>query len=227
MKRALGWTYVFAVAGMLGLANIAAAQDKADDWVPLFNGSDLKGWKQLNGTATYEVKDGMIIGTTAEGSPNSFLCTEKLYGNFDLSFEVKVDDRLNSGVQIRSESKKDYKDGRVHGYQCEIATNGTAGLIYDEARRGKWLNTPDEQELAKSKKAFKNGEWNQYRVVCDGRTIRTWVNGIPISNVEDDMTPTGFIGLQVHSFKGDSPATVMWRNVRIKEIKAAPAPAVQ
>jgi hypothetical protein len=126
-----------------------------------------------------------------------------------------VDDRLNSGVQIRSESKPDYKNGRVHGYQVEIAAGGGSGFIYDEARRGWLTNTRDTKD---SREAFQPGKWNTYRILCKGDTIMTWVNGVPVSHIEDDVTKKGFIGLQVHSFKGDSPAKVAWRNIRIKKL---------
>jgi len=182
-------------------------------WVDLFNGRDLAGWTQKNGTARYEVRDGTIVGTTVKGSPNSFLCTEKLYGDFELEFEVKVDSRLNSGVQIRSNSFREYRDYRVHGYQVEISTNGNAGFIYDEARRG-WLSKDRSDERARA--AFKDGQWNKYNVVCRGDSIKTWVNDVPVANVTDGMTKLGFIGLQVHAFGGDTPAKVAWRNIRIK-----------
>ena len=71
------------------------------EWVSMFDGESLDGWTQINGTAEYEVQEGVIIGTTVEGSPNSFLCTEKTYIDFELEFDVQVDSRLNSGVQIR------------------------------------------------------------------------------------------------------------------------------
>jgi len=187
--------------------------DDGDGWVSLFNGKNLDGWQQINGTAKYEVRDGTIVGTTAEGSPNSFLCAEKHYSDFELEFEVKVDPRLNSGVQFRSNSFKEYQNGRVHGYQVEIATNN-AGRIYDEARRARWLDENGNAE--KARQAFKVDEWNAYRVVCVGDSIKTWVNGAPIANVVDSVTKKGFIGLQVHSFRGDTPAQVRWRNIRIK-----------
>ncbi len=187
-----------------------------EGWISLFNGENLEGWEQINGKADYKVEDGVIVGTTAEGSPNSFLCTKKHYENFELVFEVLLDSRLNSGVQIRSNSFEEYRNGRVHGYQVEIATNGTAGFIYDEARRG-WLSKDRSDQ--KAQKAFKDGEWNHYRVVCIGDTINTWVNDVPVANVKDSMTPSGFIGLQVHSFRGDSPAWVKWRNLLIRELK--------
>jgi len=206
-------------AGLTGLTggHPCRAEDTDDGWVALFDGKTLNGWRQINGTATYKVDEGTILGTTAEGSPNSFLCTEKLYGDFELEFEVKLDSRLNSGVQIRSNSFPEYHNGRVHGYQVEIATGGNAGRIYDEARRNKWLD--EQRENDEARKAFKPDEWNKFRVVCKGPSIKTWVNDVPVADMADDMTATGFIGLQVHSFGGDPPAWVRWRNIRIKELK--------
>ncbi len=91
-----------------------------DGFVPLFDGKTLEGWTQRNGLATYRVEEGTVVGRTAKNSPNSFLCTNKAYCDFELLFEVKVDEGLNSGVQIRSRSSKDYNDERVHGPQVEI-----------------------------------------------------------------------------------------------------------
>lgn len=185
-------------------------------WVSLFDDKTLDGWKQINGTAKYSVDQGTIIGWTAKGSPNSFLCTTRTYGDFVLEFEVKVDPRLNSGVQIRSESKSDYQNGRVHGYQVEIAVNGLPGYVYDEARRAKFLN--ENTDRKKAMDAFRDGEWNHYRVVCKGDSIQTWINGVPLENLTDSMTKEGFIGLQVHAFNDDTPAWVRWKNIRIKEL---------
>ena len=191
----------------------AADKESQEGWVELFNGQDLTGWNQKNGTATYVVKDGTILGTTAKGSPNSFLCTDKDYANFILEFDVKVDPRLNSGVQIRSSSLKEYKKGRVHGYQCEIATNGNAGYIYDEGTHNGWISNP-----VKRHQHFKNEDWNHYRIVADGGKVETFINGEKITEVNHSRDVAGFIGLQVHSFRGDSPAWVQWRNIRLKEL---------
>jgi len=186
-------------------------------WVSLFNGKDLEGWEQINGKAKYEAKDGAIVGTSVLNSPNSFLCTKKKYGDFELEFEVKVDPRLNSGVQIRSESKPEYNKGRVHGYQVEIAVGGFSGGIYDEARRGKFLNA--EKPSAEVHKLLKKEEWNKYRIVCQGDRIQTWVNGVQVTDLRDAMTPSGFIGLQVHGVgKLEDPLVVQWRNLRLREL---------
>jgi len=205
-------SYGFCLAILILSAAVASADE---GWVSLFDGKTLDGWHQLNGTAKYEVVDDAIKGTTAEGSPNSFLCTKKDYCNFELEFEVLLDSRLNSGVQIRSQSLPEYRNGRVHGYQVEISTNGNAGFIYDEARRG-WLSK--DRDNKEAREAFKKDQWNHYRIVCNGDSMKTWVNGVPVADLKDGMTPCGFLGLQVHAFRGDKPAWVMWRNLRIKEL---------
>lgn len=220
-------TIVLAVAMLLGgVVHQSFSQKSKDGWEYLFNGKDLTGWKQLNGKAKYEVKDGVIVGTSTLNTPNSFLTTEKNYGDFILETEVMVDDKLNSGIQIRSLSKPDYMDGRVHGYQIEIdpSARGWAAGIYDEARRG-WLYPGDLNPEAKT--AFKNNQWNKYRIEAIGNHIQTFLNGVPVAHLIDDMTPSGFISLQVHSIKNADQAgtQVKWKNVRIKttDLKLTPA----
>ncbi len=196
----------------------ALADDKGE-FTALFNGKDLKGWTQKNGTATYRVEKDAIAGKTVEGSPNSFLCTDKDYSDFELKFEVKVDDQLNSGVQIRSHSKKEFNNGRVHGPQVEIATNGTAGFIYGEALGTGWLSK--DRSNPKAKAAFKKGEWNKYRVLAVGKSIKTWINGVPVADLIDEKSgkTSGFIGLQVHGIrKGTGPFEVRWRNILLKDL---------
>jgi Domain of Unknown Function (DUF1080) len=197
----------------------------AQNWTNLFDGKTLKGWKQLNGKATYEVKNGMIVGTTVANTTNSFLATEKDYGDFILELDLKVADAMNSGVQFRSLSKADFKDYRVHGYQMEVDPTDRAwsGGIYDEARRD-WLYIPDINP--EGKKAFKKGDWNKYRIEAIGSSLRTWINGIPVSNLVDDMTASGFIALQVHAIYADMKPgmQIMWKNIRIQtnKLKASP-----
>lgn len=204
----------------LAVLPVSLAGQEKDGWIKLFDGKTLNGWEQRNGTAKYVVADGCVVGTTAEGSPNSFLCTLKDYGDFELKFEVKVADQLNSGVQIRSKTKGGTKDGRVHGPQVEIATNGTAGFIYGEALGTGWLSK--DMENPKAKAAFKKGEWNSYQVRAQGKTIKTWVNGIPVTETVDEKSGmmSGFIGLQVHGIKkGTGPFEVRWRNISLKELR--------
>ncbi|MGD9928841.1 MAG: DUF1080 domain-containing protein [Mangrovibacterium sp.] len=210
MKRITRFILLIAACGFVTHAS-------ADGWTNLFNGKDLTGWKQLNGKARYEVINGEIVGTTVPNTPNSFLATEKNYGDFILELELLVDNEMNSGVQFRSISSADYEDGRVHGYQCEVdpAARAWSGGIYDEARRG-WLYPLDQNPAGRT--AFRRGEWNHYRIEAIGNSIRTWVNGVPCADLVDDMTAEGFIALQVHSINDASQAgkQIKWRNIRIQ-----------
>lgn len=187
-----------------------------EKWEMLFNGKNLNGWTKLNGTASYTVKDGAIIGTSKINTPNTFLATNKKYGDFILELEFKVEYGLNSGIQFRSNSFKDYQNGRVHGYQYEIDASPRAwtGGIYDEARRG-WLYALDKNPEAKT--ALKANDWNKVRIEAIGTSLRTWLNGVPCANVLDNMTATGFIALQIHSIGNaeQEGKTIQWRDIRI------------
>ena len=221
------FTALLLVATVLLLSpDTTLAQDAdKDGWISLFNGKNLDGWTQKNGTAKYEVVGNTIKGTTTEGSPNSFLCSDKEYADFELEFEVKVHNSLNSGVQIRSKTKETNtgKFGRVYGPQVEIEASGEkgaeAGYVYGEATGRGWL-TPKAR--LKPHKHFQDGKWNRFRVVANGNRIQTWINGVAIADLIDDEIlkthPKGFIGLQVHGVKkGTGPFDVSWRNIRIKE----------
>ena len=192
------------------------------EWTNLFNGKDLTGFSQKNGTATFEAKDGKIVGKTTKGSPNSFLCTDKLYGDFELTFEVKVHNSLNSGVMIRAQTKGGTPEGRVNGPQVEIEASGAkgaeSGYIYGEACGG-WM-TP--KHLLTPHKHFKDGEWNKYRILAEGPRIQVWINGEQISDLTDkkkyETYSKGFIGLQVHGVGKRGPFDVAWKNLKIREL---------
>ncbi len=202
---------------MLVLACLLTAAQAQEKWQNLCNGKNLKNFKLLNGKAEFLYKEGVITGVSRINVPNSFLATKQVYDDFILEFETMVDDGLNSGVQIRSLSIPEYQDGRVHGYQIEIESSPRAwsGGIYDEARRG-WLYNLECNPAGKT--AFKPGEWNLYRVEAIGSRIRVWVNGQLTADIVDEMTPSGFIALQVHSIgqdTADEGKKVQWRNLRI------------
>ena len=107
-------------------------------------------------------------------------------------------------------------NGRVFGYQFEIDPSGRAwtGGIYDEARKG-WLY--DLAQNPEARNAFRKGEWNSARIEAIGNSIRTWVNKVPVANIIDEQTASGFIALQVHAIGNPTQEgkTVAWRNIRI------------
>lgn len=205
-----------------------ANTQSSQGWQNLFNGKDFAGWRELNGKHKWEIKNGVIVGTDVPGQPNGFLCTDKEYEDFILELEVSIDTLMNnSGVQFRSISTAEYQNGRVHGYQMEIDPKPQkwSGSIYEEGGTRHWLYTNELN--TEGKKAFKNNQWNKYRIECFGNNIRTWVNGIPISHLIDEKFEKGFIGLQLHTNNPNDPPggnQVRFRNIRIKTGDISPSP---
>ena len=164
---------VVCALAMLVLGGTAIA---ADEGAPIFDGKSLAGWKQLGGAADYKVIDGAIVGSSRPGVANSFLVTEKDYGDFILEFDVRQDvGPTNSGVQFRSLSTPEFENGRVHGYQADIdpSERQWSGGIYEEAQRG-WFYTGEMNPPSKA--LYKFGEWNHYRIEAIGPRMRVWIN---------------------------------------------------
>ena len=219
-KKILGYLlfgYLFVGISLLFFSKRQPNTKNNIPWVNLFDGETLDGWSKKGGEATYEVKEGTIVGVSTLNTANTFLVTNNIYSDFILELECKVDPTLNSGIQIRSNSSADYKNGKVHGYQVEIDPSKRAwtGGIYDESRRG-WLYPINNNTEAQ--KAFKQNEWNHFRIEAIGDTIKTWINNVPTSFLVDDTTSSGFIGLQVHSIDGNKTkegTQVAWKNIKI------------
>ncbi len=204
------------ILALLLLSACKTDPKEEEPWQSLFDGKTLQGWTIIGGEATYEVRDGQIVGKTVRNTPNTFLTSNDRYADFILELEYKVDASMNSGIQIRSNSYPHYQDGRVHGYQVEIDPSDrkwSAG-IYDEGRRG-WLY-PLTDNL-KAQQAFKQNDWNHYRIEAHADTIKTWINGVPATHLIDEKTSSGFIGLQVHSINEEQAedTEVEWRNIKI------------
>lgn len=197
-----------------------------DEWTNLVIDNELEGWKVLGGEGSYEVDNAVVVGTT-KGTANTFLATETIYDDFILELEVFIDPRMNSGIQFRSVQND---KGVVFGYQAEIDPSERAwsGGLYDESRRG-WLYPLTLNKTGRT--AFKNNEWNKYRIEAVGNSIRIWVNDICTTYIEDDVTSAGFIALQVHGVgsEEENGRQVKWRNIRImtddlkEEMKEVPA----
>lgn len=209
--------FVKQLGSVAALALMLGAAGSADDanWRNLINDDNLENWTQKGGNAIYEVNDGIIVGTAVAMRASSFLVSKENYSDFILEVEISIDGDLNSGVQIRSESIPSYQDGNVHGYQVEIDPSDRAwsGGIYDSSRRG-WLNNMTRNPACQN--AFNRDGWNKYRVEANGNSMRTWVNGVACANLLDDMTPTGFIALQIHGVSEKEAGTESrWKNLRI------------
>ncbi|MET3978650.1 hypothetical protein ABIB62_001219 [Mucilaginibacter sp. UYP25] len=217
-------TYLLAIAIAAGMQN-ASAQTKAG-YTNLFNGKNLNGWKILAGKAEYKVENGGITGTAVLNSGNTFLVTEKQYGDFILELDAKTESTLtNSGIQTRSHYNPAGHEGKglVYGRQCEIDPSDRkwTGGIYDEGRRD-WLY-PMELN-AKAQSAWKNGQFNHIKIECIGNTTKTWINGVATACVIDTVDTKGFIGLQVHAIDNEKQAgkKIYFKNIRIKTTNLKP-----
>ena len=227
MKRRISGLFILALVMpyLFACTSTTEGNTGEESWAKLFDGKSLEGWERVNGSAEYRIEDSVIVGTTLMDSPNTFLITKEEYDDFVLEFEFLLDNDINSGVQFRSISDPSVKKGRVHGYQFELDPSERAwtGGIYDEARRG-WLYPLSLNPQAQS--AFRKGEWNKARIEAIGPSIRTWVNGVPVAALEDNMTTKGVIALQVHSIgeAEDAGKEIKWRNIRIKTTDLAHHP---
>lgn len=204
----------------------------ADEPVELFNGKDLSSWTKRGGVAKYSVENGEIVGRSVPKTPNTFLTTDKEFGDFILELDFKIDPKdFNSGIQIRSHSRPEDGRERVYGYQVEIDTDPnrpwTGGIYFEGGskdekgewiRKAGWLNDLKENEPAQKERRL--GEWNHIKIVAKGRQIQTWLNGVPAADFTDNddeaFSPSGFIALQVHGV-GDSrePKEVRWKNLQL------------
>jgi hypothetical protein len=203
------------------------------NWHLLFDGKTLAGWEILEDEGRFFVENGEIVGETTSGAKSSYLCTKESFDNFILEVEFKVDEGLNSGVQIRSDVYEEetmtlyltgrrelvtrsYGAGRLFGYQIEIDTSDRAwtGGFYEQGRRG-WLQTLEFNEPAR--KAFKQGQWNRFRIEVINDSFKTWLNGVPATDTRDAWSRSGRIGLQLHS-SNEPGKQVRFRNIRIQSI---------
>jgi hypothetical protein len=218
--------------GMLITAMLATVVDgnaqSSGGWQNLFDGKTLNGWKRLAGKAEYKVEDGAIVGTTVMNSGNTFLVTEKEYGDFVLELDAMIESNLsNSGIQTRShyDPSGNGGNGKVYGRQLEIdpSERSWTGGIYDEGRRD-WLYPLELNPEAKT--AFKVGSYNHIKIECIGNETKTWINGVPAAYVVDTIDQKGFIGLQVHGISKQEQAgkKVYFKNIRIKTSGIKPTP---
>ncbi len=189
-------------------ASLAAGQS-------LFDGKTLKGWSVQEKEAwMWKVKDGAIVGGSLEKKVphNTFITTEKRYKDFELTLQVKVEgEKPNAGIQIRSERIKDHHE--MIGYQADVGP-GWWGKLYDESRRRKVMGNWVSKEAAK---AAREG-WNDYKIRCEGKRIRLWINDILTCDYteKDESIPLeGYIALQAHS---GPPFEASYRKIVIKEL---------
>ena len=217
ISRKLALSILLGLPGApLPLQPSAYAQSAAI-WKDITPKAGLVGYRLTGGKAVYEVVGDELVGRAQPGKINSWLVSDALYSDYIMEFDAKTDPSLNSGVMVRGQSRPDYRNGVVHGYQAEIDPSSRAwsGGLYDEQRR-QWLYTLGRNDAAR--KAFKSGDWNHYRIEAIGNRLRTWINGVPATDVVDAVDAKGFIAFQVHAIPDEQARKgpeARFRNVRI------------
>ena len=189
---------------------IRPLRHKAGKKESLFNGKDLTGWEPFGDGKWSVDKDGNLVTENGDKKQYGYLCTRKYYKDFDLTLEFKQESNGNSGLFFHS-----FIEGfnKVHGWQCEVAPkNNDTGGIYESYGRGWLQRIPDEKESV-----LKEGEWNTLRLRVQGNHVQTWLNGVPMSDLHDDLignTP-GRLMLQIHD---GNDIKVLWRNFQLKQL---------
>jgi hypothetical protein len=183
----------------------------ADTPNTFFNGQDLTGWDGL--MQYWSVKDGAIVGATPQGLKfNTFLCSKRPYGNFELKFQVRLKGATaNSGVQIRS-GVFDLTRYAVLGPQCDMGQIYW-GSLYGEHFGGMMKQAPPELV----KKVLKPEDFNDYYIRCVGQHVTIKLNGE--TTVDDDfkqMPDVGLIAFQLHA---GGPMEVTFRNIEFTEVR--------
>ena len=211
------------------LAALAFLDEPAERPVQLFNGETLAGWAGEPGLWRVEPGAGgepaCIVGSSPGLDHNTFLTTDRAFGDFDLTFECRLTpDAANSGVQFRSERIAEEgedeagPDSEIRGYQADMGA-GWWGKLYEENLRGMLYGgtpgapRPDQPTAAA---AVRPGAWNTYRVRCEGDRVRTWINGEASADLLDPAgRKTGVVGLQMHS---GGPMQVRFRGLELREL---------
>ena len=194
------------------------------DWLPrpvakpvsLFDGQTFRGWEG-DTLRTWQIRDGALVGgSLAEKVPhNEFLCTTRPYANFDLKLKWKLVGAgfVNAGVQFRSRRLTD-PAYEMTGYQADLG-KGYWGSLYDESRRNKTLVPADSSLI---QRILRPNEWNDYRIRCEGRRIRLYLNNqltVDYTEPEPAIPQSGLIGLQIH---GGGPAEASYKDIVLDEL---------
>jgi 3-keto-disaccharide hydrolase len=185
--------------------------------VSICDGKTFRGWEG-DTNKTWRIEEGAFVGGSLNKPipHNDFLCTTRSYTNFILRAQFKLVGTggfINGGVQVRSKHIKN-PPYELSGYLCDMG-DGWWGALYDESRRNKVLVKP---EAAAVEKALKKNEWNQYEIRCQGKRIRTAINGVPMidyTEPDEKIEQFGIIGLQIHQ---GGPAEASYKEITIQEL---------
>jgi hypothetical protein len=196
------------LCGILVLGGAPAVYSGGADFLP----KDLSGWEGLMEYWTY--KDGDLVGSAPKGLKfNTFLCSKKKYGDFELQFQVKLTGSgPNSGVQIRSEVENT-KTFQCKGPQCDMG-GVYWGSLYGEHFGGMMKEAPKDLVA----KVLKKDDFNDYYIKCVGNHVTIKLNGqVTVDGDFPKMPKEGIIAWQLHS---GGPMEVTFRKIQFKDLSS-------
>lgn len=195
----------------------------------------LIDWKGNPGLWRFE--DSVLIGETTPESiiteHSFFIWSKEQTGDFELTFEYKISERGNSGVNYRSVILEN-KEFVMQGYQADIdGNNKYTGQIYEEkgraflARQGQITFIDSDNHVHQTGSLgnkedllsyINDNEWNSYMIVAKGNTLIHAINGRVISVSIDHgnkMRKKGFLGFQLHL---GPPMKVEYKNILYRKL---------
>ena len=178
----------------------------------------------------YDADERALCGTTGDGHNEFLIGRAELPAAFELLFDVRLPDGLNSGMQLRS-AMLDGSAAVLHGPQVEIA-HQLPGAIWSEAAENRWLMRPAADRLALAVARWSSGGWNQYKVTVVGTSYNVSVNGEFVGHLLYDFNSSVWpplatavarnrLGFQVHSPYRPSQVgeRVCWRHVMLRPLR--------
>ncbi|MEC9331471.1 MAG: DUF1080 domain-containing protein [Verrucomicrobiota bacterium] len=177
------------------------------EWIYLFNGRDLNGWREnkFKHKPEWKIIDGVLTGHGGQG----YLSTFEEFDDFELFAKTRISDtaggRGNSGIYFRCAPHVDKNQEFPPGYEAQLDhgdNNNPTGSIYALNIEGARAPKP----------STKDGEWVTMRIRAVGNHLQTWVNGKPAADCFDPKNryKKGSILLQMHHLSG---------KVEFKEVK--------
>ncbi len=153
---------------------------------PIFNGTDLSGWKVVGGPF-WKVVDGAIVGENDSTKQGSMLFTEQAYGDVILEGEVRFSGEIDSGIMVRKPE-----------LQVQI---GVSRRLKRDMTCSFYTGTyPEEAQAPKAGELLKPGQWNRIRLEAKGDTFTVWLNGEQVSRyTSEKYRGPAPIGLQIHA----------------------------
>ena len=213
-----------ALAFLSTLATISA-EDKKEEFQPLFNGKNLDGWVKVNtAPSTWSVKDGMII---CSGKPTGEMRTRRMYQNFIMEVEWRhMKPRGNAGIFVWADDITARGQPFHRGVEVQVLENAygntrghtTHGDIFPihGAKMTPINGRGGSRAFPTENRSKPTPGWNHYRITCNDGAISLAVNGKVVTQGKDASPRKGYICLESEG------GIVHYRNLRIRELPDTP-----